>query len=110
MFKSAKRKVIPLTLSGIFAIILILAWPVYETLAHKSKLPFLPFYRFIALPAESPSQQMLYNKAYRETGEQLLDVLTRHKLSINAPAISAAVATAQSVTWVSSLSFINAEN
>ncbi|WDE12426.1 serine hydrolase domain-containing protein [Thalassomonas haliotis] len=99
MIKLSKVKVLSLAVTGIFAIILIFAWPVYQTLAHKNKIAFLPFYRFIAIPKESPGQQILYNPVYQNAAEQMQALLTRHKNDINAPAISAAVAINDQLVW-----------
>ncbi|WDE04836.1 beta-lactamase family protein [Thalassomonas viridans] len=100
MSKLSKIKLISLGITGIFTLTLILTWPVYETLAHKGKVAFLPFYRFIDIPEENPSEQVLYNPVYRESGKQMLKLLTRHKTKINAPAISAAVAIDDELVWI----------
>ncbi|WP_281559782.1 serine hydrolase domain-containing protein [Thalassomonas sp. RHCl1] len=99
MFKLSKIKLVSLAITGIFTVMLILAWPVYQTLAHKSKIAFLPFYRFIAIPEESPGREVLHNPAYQNAAEQMLPLLTRHKTAINAPAISAAVAIDNELIW-----------
>ncbi|WDD99636.1 beta-lactamase family protein [Thalassomonas actiniarum] len=99
MFKLSKVKVFSLAITGIFTVMLILAWPVYQTLAHKNKIAFPPFYHFIAIPEESPGGEVLYNPAYQNAAEQMQPLLTRHKAAINAPAISAAVAIDNQLIW-----------
>ena len=76
MLKISKIKRIMLTVVlSLIALLLILAWPVYQAMAHKNKIAFLPFYQFIAIPKESPSQQKLYDPAYQVAGEQVLQLL-----------------------------------
>lgn len=96
MLKSSKIKVVSI---GIIALVVTLIWPVYEFYAYRGKAAFLPFYQFIAIPNDSPTQQQLYKNEYTATGNKAITLLTQHKTDINAPAISAAVAIDGELIW-----------
>lgn len=96
MFTVSKVKAISV---GVLMCLLWLLWPVYQSLAHKGKVPFPPFYQFIDLPADNPSTQSLGDIAYKNAGEKALALISQHKLKINAPAISAAVAIDGKLVW-----------
>lgn len=96
MLKLSKNKVISVSFVLLLAVII---WPVYTGFAHKGKVPFPPFYQFMDIPKNSPTAQTLHQVDYKETGNQALDLLTRHKTTIHAPGISAAVAINGELTW-----------
>ncbi|WP_340681044.1 serine hydrolase domain-containing protein [Paraglaciecola sp.] len=77
----------------------IVMWPAYEYFAYKGKIGFPAFYQFIEIPNDSPSTQLVHNKRYAQAGIKALELLTQHKTSINAPAISAAVAIDGEIVW-----------
>ncbi|MEW6984008.1 serine hydrolase domain-containing protein [Colwelliaceae bacterium 6471] len=96
MLKFSKIKVVGI---AIIALVVTLIWPVYEFYAYRGKAEFLPFYQFIAIPNDSPTQQQLYKNEYAATGNNAITLLTQHKTDINAPAISAAVAIDGELIW-----------
>ncbi|MEW6999791.1 serine hydrolase domain-containing protein [Colwelliaceae bacterium BS250] len=96
MLKLSKIKIVSV---GLLLIAINLVWPVYDGFAHKGKVPFPPFYQFVEIPQHSPTEQLLYQKKYSETANHALNLLTQHKKTINAPAISAAVAIDGNLVW-----------
>lgn len=87
-------------LSISFVLILIaLVWPIYNTFAHKGKISFPPFYQFTEIPKNNPTDQKLYNEAYKESANEALALIIQHKNKINAPAISSAVAINGELVW-----------
>jgi serine beta-lactamase-like protein LACTB len=72
--------------------------PFYGYLSHKGKVPMLPF-SFVTIPAQNPATQLLLDERYKTTGDQAITQLTKHKKTINAPAISAAVAIDCKLVW-----------
>lgn len=82
-------------------IVVVAVWllsPFYGYLSHKGKVPMQPL-GFVNIPVKSPKTQTLLDKRYEATGNQALTVLTQHKSTINAPAISAAVAINGKLVW-----------
>jgi serine beta-lactamase-like protein LACTB len=96
MLKLSKIKVLSIVL---VLLLIAVIWPVYDGFAHKGKVPFPFFYTYIDIPKDSPTQQLLHNKVYKETGDHALSLLTQHKTNINAPAISAAVSINGDLVW-----------
>jgi len=86
-----------------------LGWPVYDFYAHRGKLPLIPF-GFIEIPTQSPESEKLADSYYQEAGKKGLKLLTEHKLAINAPAISAAVAIDGQTVWAGSSGWADIEN
>ena len=95
---------------SLVAVIAILVWPVYESMAHKNKVSFLPFYQFDEIPSVSPTDQRLYQEKYKEPASKALDLITKHKLAINAPAISAAVSIDGKLVWSGASGWSDIEN
>jgi CubicO group peptidase (beta-lactamase class C family) len=91
-------KVSALSISLVSAIA-ILAWPAYESMAYKNKVSFPPFYQFDKIPDINPTDQTLYQKEYLTPANKALALITEHKISINAPAISAAVSINGKLVW-----------
>ena len=87
-----------------------LIWPVYEGFAHKGKVSFPFFYQFINIPEDNPTEQKLFQSAYKEIGHDALDLLTHHKVAINAPAISAAVAIDGKLVWSGASGWLDIES
>jgi serine beta-lactamase-like protein LACTB len=96
MLKLSKIKILSV---GLVLILISIVWPFYDGLAHKGKVSFPPFYKYIEIPKDNPTDQTLHQHAYKETGNSALNLLTQHKISINAPAISAAVAIDGELVW-----------
>jgi len=96
MLKLSKVKILTV---GLVLILTGVIWPVYDGFAHKGKIAFPLFYQFIDIPNENPTDQKLHQEAYRETANDALELLTQHKININAPAISAAVAINGELVW-----------
>jgi serine beta-lactamase-like protein LACTB len=96
MFKITKVKIVVIS---VLFVLLKLTWPVYEAFAHKGKVAFLPFYQFTKIPEGSPTQQIVHNSTYQKAADQTLNLLTAHRVNINAPAISAAVAIDGELVW-----------
>jgi len=96
MFKITKVRLLSI---GLISAFIILVWPVYESMAYKSKVSFLPFYQFDQIPKFTPTDQKLYQENYQEPAEQALALITKHKVMINAPAISAAVSIDGELIW-----------
>lgn len=96
MLKITKIKI--LSLSLLFTII-ILVWPVYESMAYRNKMSFLPFYQFDEIPKVNPTDQIIYQKKYQSPANKALNLITKHKMAINAPAISAAVSIDGQLIW-----------
>jgi len=106
MLKLPKIKVLSI---GLVLIAIVFIWPVYEGFAHRGKVAFLPFYQFIDIPNENPTDQSTYNANYKQAGSLALELLTTHKKSINAPAISAAIAIDGEVVWAGVSGWANIE-
>lgn len=107
MLKITTVKTISLCL---LATLLIIIWPIYESMAHKNKISFLPFYQFEEIPKTSPTDQILYQHRYKQAANKALDVITKHKATINAPAISAAVAIDGELVWAGASGWSDIEN
>lgn len=107
MLKFTKVKIISI---GLFATLFILIWPIYESMAHKNKVSFLPFYQFDKIPKTSPTDQILYQENYKEAANKALDLITTHKVAINAPAISAAVSIDGKLVWAGASGWSDIEN
>jgi len=107
MLKSTKVKILSISL---LSILLILLWPVYESMAYKNKVSFLPFYQFEEIPKTSPSDQILYQDNYQQAANEALALITEHKVAINAPAISAAVAIDGKLVWAGASGWSDIEN
>lgn len=107
MFKVTKFKVISI---GLLAALFILAWPIYESMAHKYKVGFLPFYQFDPIPKTSPTDQILYQENYQQAAKKALGLITKHKFTINAPAISAAISIDGELVWAGASGWADVEN
>jgi CubicO group peptidase (beta-lactamase class C family) len=107
MLKITKIKVLSITLLSVF---LILIWPVYESMAYKNKVGFPPFYQYDEIPKLNPTDQVLYQEEYKEPAKQVLNLITKHKIAINAPAISAAVSIDGKLVWAGVSGWADIEN
>jgi len=107
MFKITKIKAISISF---IATIFILAWPIYESMAYKSKIGFPPFYQFHPIPIENPTDQKLYQAQYKSIATKALHMLTEHKVAINAPAISAAISINGKLAWAGASGWADIEN
>jgi serine beta-lactamase-like protein LACTB len=107
MFKLSKVKIISI---GFITVLAILLWPVYESMAHKSRISFPFFYQYEGIPKVSPTDQTLYNEAYKAAGDKSLELMTTHKVAINAPAISAAIAIDGKLVWSGASGWANIED
>ncbi|MFT5296026.1 MAG: serine beta-lactamase-like protein LACTB [Colwellia sp.] len=107
MLKFSKAKVI--SACFVFCIIWFI-WPVYEYFAYKGKVGFPPYYQFIEIPDNNPTDQNLYLETYRNEGNSALELLTFHKKKINAPAISAAVSIDGQLVWAGVSGWSDIEN
>jgi serine beta-lactamase-like protein LACTB, mitochondrial len=107
MLKFTKVKIISICL---LVPLIILIWPIYDSLVHKNKISFLPFYQFDELPKTSPTDQILYQERYEQAANKALDLITAHKVVINAPAISAAVAIDGKLVWAGASGWADIEN
>lgn len=107
MLKLSKIKVLSIVL---VLLLIAVIWPVYDGFAHKGKVPFPFFYTYLDIPKDSPTQQLLHNKVYKETGDNALSLLTQHKTNINAPAISAAVSINGELVWAGVSGWADVEN
>jgi CubicO group peptidase (beta-lactamase class C family) len=102
-------KVSVLSISLVFALA-IFAWPVYESMAYKNKVSFPPFYQFDEIPNSSPSNHILYQDKYLEPANKALALIEKHKVTINAPAISAAVSIDGNLVWAGASGWSDIEN
>lgn len=93
---------------AIFGLVIHLLLPVYGFLSHREKLPHPP-YGWIPLPAEFPSVQTVDYPGYAESGDTALALLKRHRASINAPAITAAVAVDGQRVWAGAVGWQDIE-
>jgi serine beta-lactamase-like protein LACTB len=107
MIKITKVKVSSFILISVISILL---WPVYESMAHKNKVSFLPFYQFDEIPTANPTDQILHQEEYKEAANQALVLITKHKVAINAPAISAAVSINGKLVWSGASGWSDIEN
>ena len=107
MLRVTKIKIISL---GLLSAIVILGWPVYESMAHKYKVDFLPFYQFDPIPKDNPTNQILYQEQYKDPANEALNLITTHKVAINAPAISAAVSIDGKLVWAGASGWSDIEN
>lgn len=85
--------------TSLLLVLIGILWPIYDGFAHKGKVSFPPFYQFIDIPKNNPTEQNLYNGKYKDAGITALELLTQHKVNINAPAISAAVSIDGKLAW-----------
>jgi len=107
MLKVTKIKLISISLTSILIITL---WPIYESMAYKSKISFPFFYQFKSIPKDSPETQTLYQETYDVAANKALALLTEHKLTINAPAISAAVTIDGELVWSGASGWANIDD
>jgi CubicO group peptidase (beta-lactamase class C family) len=96
MLKMTKIKLLSISF---LSVITILAWPVYESFAYKSKISFPPFYQFDEIPKTHPTNQVLYQGEYEKPAKKALNLITEHRKIINAPAISAAISIDGNLVW-----------
>jgi len=95
---------------GLVSVLIILIFPVYESMAHKGKVSFLPFYQFDEIPKVNPTDQRLYQDSYKESGNIALSAIAQHKIAINAPAISAAVSINGKLVWAGASGWADIHN
>ncbi len=102
-------KITKVSLLGVCLItaLAILVWPVYESMAYKNKISFPPFYQFDKIPDTNPTDQKLYQEQYSAPANKALALLTKHKIAINAPAISAAVSIDGKLVWAGASGWSN---
>jgi CubicO group peptidase (beta-lactamase class C family) len=104
MLKITKVSVLSMCLVTVIAI---LVWPVYQSMAYKNKVSFPPFYQFDEIPETNPTDQKLYQEQYSAPANKALALLTKHKVAINAPAISAAVSIDGELVWAGASGWSN---
>lgn len=92
------------------SVISVLIWPVYETMAYKNKVSFPPFYQFDQIPAINPTDQILHQEKYKEAANKALTLISKNKVAINAPAISAAVSINGKLVWAGASGWSDIEN
>lgn len=73
-------------------------WPVYGFYAHKGSVS-LPPYGWLEMPEDAPAIQQLYDLDYKDAGDSVLTIISKHRDKIGAPAISAAVSIDGQVVW-----------
>jgi len=78
--------------------ILYYLFPVYGFYAHKGKLPMLPWGE-LSLPLDSPQQSYVYEEYYRDLENIGPQKLEQHRLHIQSPGISIAVAIDGQLVW-----------
>ena len=101
-------KPIPLAVLLLLTLIWLL-WPVYDFYAHRGKVAFLPFTETNAIPESSPAQQRVFDPAYEPAATAAISHMIATKQSINAPAISAAVAIEGEIKWAGATGWADIE-
>ncbi len=104
-----KHSITLLVIALLFSISYV-SWPVYQAMAHKGKVDFLPFHQFIDIPYPFPTQQEINNKTYQQTGTYALQTISAHAIGINAPGISAAVAIDGQLVWAGAAGWASIES
>jgi len=107
MLKVTKIKILSIILVSVLSVLI---WPVYESMAHKNKVSFPPFYQFNEIPKINPTDQILHQEKYQEAANRALTLITKNKEAINAPAISAAVSINGKLVWAGSSGWSDIEN
>jgi CubicO group peptidase (beta-lactamase class C family) len=107
MLKMTKTKVLSIILVSVISVI---TWPIYESMAYKSKISFPVFYQFEEIPNINPTDQKLYQEHYKEAASEALTLITKKKVAINAPAISAAVSINGKLVWSGASGWSDIEN
>lgn len=72
--------------------------PIYGFFAHKGNVP-LPPWGWQVIPENAPSNQVLYDDGYIEEAAHAMQLVSLHRQTINAPALSAAVAINGKLVW-----------
>ncbi|GGA85110.1 hypothetical protein GCM10011369_28940 [Neiella marina] len=85
------------------------AAPIYQYLAHRGVVSFLPWTDFAAIPEPAPSISELYVAKYRDASNQALELLKVHRQQLNAPSINFAIAIDGALVWASAIGWRNVE-
>ena len=86
-----------------------LGWPVYQFFAFRGEVPMLPW-GYVTVPHEGPGTQIIDDDRYQVAATQSLETLSRHRQTIQAPAISAAVAIDGKRVWAGSVGWADIGN
>ena len=97
----------------LFAMVLLLivgrlAWPVYEFYAHRGAAPLSPF-GWHSIDGDVPATQEAFDPRFDEAGSRALELMEEHRSSINAPALSAALAVDGELVWVGAVGYADIE-
>ena len=79
-------------------------WPVYGFLAHRGAAPMLPF-GWVQIEGDVPTNSFAHDDRFSSAGDEALEAMARHRASINAPAMSAAVAVDGEIVWQGAVGF-----
>jgi len=92
------RKIALFTTTFILIACYILLAPVYQFFAHNGDVP-MPPWGYLTIPADSPSFSEVEDEQFVQAAKTAIDVLQKHRQSINSPGISAAVAIDGKLVW-----------
>lgn len=91
-------------------------FPIYQFYAHRYQVPLLPW-GFITLPdidsrstAEIPESHQLLDPRYKLASEQAQELINEHRVAINSPGISVAIAIDDNLVWHGAAGWGNIEN
>jgi CubicO group peptidase (beta-lactamase class C family) len=101
-------KILGISAIVLFATVAWVFWPIYGFYAHRGEAP-LPPWGWTALPAETPSMQVVLDDQYAVAGSKILPAMTEHRRKIGAPAMTAAVAVDGEVVWQGAVGWADIE-
>ena len=103
---SHKYKLLSLVFLGIMVHYI---YPVYDSYAHRDKVPLPPF-GWTAVPSEAPVTEKLIDPQYRVAASNVLHAMETRRMKIGAPSYSAAVAIKGKLVWAGALGWANIDN
>jgi serine beta-lactamase-like protein LACTB len=83
--------------------------PIYQFYAHKHKAPMLPW-GFISIPKNAPHTSNTFSDEYQEAASIATSKLAKHRVQINAPGLSVAVAIDNNLVWNAAVGWADLEN
>ncbi|MGJ8680236.1 serine hydrolase domain-containing protein [Paraglaciecola sp.] len=103
-----RTKLVGATLIGLLCWTLYFLWPVYGFLSHQKGWAHAPW-GWLTFPSSAPQQQKVSQPDFTYVGKQALSALAKHRLNINAPAITAAVAIDGRQVWAGAVGWADIE-
>lgn len=92
------KKMLPLTFVVLLISFFYFAWPIYQGLAYKGKLPIVGF-DYVTWPSKQPTQSEVFNGAFESAGVAALEALRQQQSAISAPGYTSAVAVDGKLLW-----------